>query len=312
MSEDTLNQTSPGPALTAAREAANLTVREVSEALNLSITVVEAIESGNQERLPAPVFTRGYVRAYAKLLGLDPEPLVAGMDAQERSLELPLNQQNKKTIALNLSPSAYAIGGFILILVLIWVVWPAGEVSDQGPVVATDPSRPMVPSGRDEDLRTSAQINPPSSSGADEVETTEAAGMMETIQADTVSPSAENTASRTGLAADARDEATSPGLEANQAAMLDPSDGYRPLTDSGSQRLSLDFTEECWVEIKDIQGETLFADLGRPGRSFRFKGEGPFQILLGYAPGALLSFNEEPVALSPHTRNNVASVVLGQ
>lgn len=316
MSEDTLDQTSPGPALAAAREAANLTVREVSDALNLSITVVEAIESGNQERLPAPVFTKGYVRAYAKFLGLDPEPLVADMDAQERSLELPIRRQGKKTVPLDLPPSLYTIGGLLLIVALIWLAWPDGEASDpmseQDSLVATDASAQSARPARDDDSRMPAQISPPSRSGADNVETAVSVGVTETMQAGTASTSADSESFRPGLAGDARDEAGSPGLEVSQASVLEPADGYRSLTPSGSQRLSLDFTEDCWVEIKDAQGETLFADLGRPGRSFRFMGEGPFHILLGYAPGALLSFNEEPVALSPHTRNNVASVVLGQ
>ncbi|NOX52804.1 MAG: DUF4115 domain-containing protein [Gammaproteobacteria bacterium] len=48
------------------------------------------------------------------------------------------------------------------------------------------------------------------------------------------------------------------------------------------------------------------------GQSVEFIGQGPFRVLLGYAPGAILQFNYETVALTPHTRNNVAKLVLGQ
>ena len=88
--------------------------------------------------------------------------------------------------------------------------------------------------------------------------------------------------------------------------------GVQRLTPVGTDRLSIEFTEECWVEIKDPEGNLLFGNLGRPGTQLAFVGAAPFRVLLGYAPGAMLKYNAEPVALGPHTRNNVASLVLGQ
>ena len=61
----------------AARESLGITCREVSEALNLSLKVVEALEVNDYETLPEAVFTRGYIRAYAKLLELDADAIVA-------------------------------------------------------------------------------------------------------------------------------------------------------------------------------------------------------------------------------------------
>jgi cytoskeleton protein RodZ len=88
--------------------------------------------------------------------------------------------------------------------------------------------------------------------------------------------------------------------------------GARRLTESGDDELSFAFTEDCWVEVKNGLGRNLYSDLSRAGTSLALVGEGPFRILLGYAPGATLTFNGEQVALAPHTRNNVASLVLGQ
>jgi len=56
----------------------------------------------------------------------------------------------------------------------------------------------------------------------------------------------------------------------------------------------------------------LFADLGRAGQTLMFVGLAPYTMVLGYAPGVILEFNSEVVALAPHTRNNIASLVLGQ
>ena len=72
----------PGAVLAAAREELGITQREVSDALNLPIATIDAIETNDQTHLPAQVFTRGYVRAYAKLLEIDAEPLVAAMGGE--------------------------------------------------------------------------------------------------------------------------------------------------------------------------------------------------------------------------------------
>ena len=66
----------PGVALQAARQARKLSVPQVADRLKLSSAVVTALEANDWERLPAPVFVRGYVRAYARLMGLPAEELL--------------------------------------------------------------------------------------------------------------------------------------------------------------------------------------------------------------------------------------------
>lgn len=68
----------PGAALQAAREARELSVPQVADQLKLSSAAVTALEANDWERLPAPVFVRGYVRAYARLVALDDEELLDG------------------------------------------------------------------------------------------------------------------------------------------------------------------------------------------------------------------------------------------
>ena len=87
---------------------------------------------------------------------------------------------------------------------------------------------------------------------------------------------------------------------------------FSRLTPTGDEELMFEFTEDCWVEVFDTEGETLYQDLMRRGQGVRLVGAGPFQIRLGYAPGVTLAYNGEPVPLAPHTRNNVALLVVGQ
>ena len=68
----------PGPALQAAREAQQLSVPQVADRLKLSSAAVTALEANDWDRLPAPVFVRGYIRAYARLMALDGEALLEG------------------------------------------------------------------------------------------------------------------------------------------------------------------------------------------------------------------------------------------
>src|SRR5262245_2872697 len=70
-----------GTLLGAAREAQNLTVAEVARHLKLSVHQVEALEAGEYHRLPGPVFVRGFIRNYARLLKIDPEQLLSAAES---------------------------------------------------------------------------------------------------------------------------------------------------------------------------------------------------------------------------------------
>ena len=100
--------------------------------------------------------------------------------------------------------------------------------------------------------------------------------------------------------------------EPEDTAQTAASIGMRRLTPEGSEQLSLSFSEDCWVEIRAKDNSMLYANLGKAERQWQFQGQGPFQLLIGYAPGVLVEYNGEPISLAPHTRNNVARLVLGQ
>lgn len=53
------------------REKINLSHEQIAQKIRLRRTIIEAIEGENWERLPPPVFVRGFLRSYARILGLD-------------------------------------------------------------------------------------------------------------------------------------------------------------------------------------------------------------------------------------------------
>lgn len=63
-----------GEQLKRAREAAGLTVDDVSSRVKMPVKIVHAIEAEDWAVLGAPVFVRGQLRSYARLLGVDLEP----------------------------------------------------------------------------------------------------------------------------------------------------------------------------------------------------------------------------------------------
>ncbi len=62
-----------GARLRRAREARGLSVKEIATATKISVLVLEALERSDVSRLPGGLFSRAFVRAYAREVGLYPE-----------------------------------------------------------------------------------------------------------------------------------------------------------------------------------------------------------------------------------------------
>ncbi|MEM9620452.1 MAG: RodZ domain-containing protein [Pseudomonadota bacterium] len=334
MSAEDLSADSSGATLAAAREAASVSQRDVADALHLPVHVVAAIERGDKTQLPAFVFTRGYVRAYAKLLDLDPDPLVTalsfeyGATTQERHSPQGMDSVSPPSGVLHLQQLVSSnitllalLGGVLLIVILVVVLVTTlggDDDPDLAPAAVTPAPEPAV------ELSSPVRTTPATATteGASPPDAAEPA-LVSDIEP-VASPDSQPDAASVQAAGDpsAATEATltaAPELAvaANAGADTGSTGEAAPpalqrLTASGDERLTLQFTDECWVEIRNAEGDVLFGDLGQPGQTLEFVGSGPFRVLLGYASGAIMLYNAEPVALSPHTRNNMARLVIGQ
>jgi cytoskeletal protein RodZ len=72
-----------GQQLRQARQSQNLTLEQIARVTYIRVSYLEALESGQLERLPSPAQARGFLRTYAKHLNLTPEPLLAALDRGE-------------------------------------------------------------------------------------------------------------------------------------------------------------------------------------------------------------------------------------
>ena len=68
--------------LRTAREAQNLTIQQIAGITNVRADHIRAIEEGNYDVFSAPVYIRGFIRSYAKILKLDVPAIIAAVDAE--------------------------------------------------------------------------------------------------------------------------------------------------------------------------------------------------------------------------------------
>lgn len=124
------NSNAIGTRLRDARIAHKLKSGDVARELHLDIDIIEAIECGDMSALPAPIFVRGYVRSYARLVGLPEDKLIREFNAQHAELPpLSVISAGNRAPMFRL-PSGRLIRNVILIMlgiILLWLAWPLVE-----------------------------------------------------------------------------------------------------------------------------------------------------------------------------------------
>ena len=65
-----------------AREAKNFTVHQIAEITKIKTEHVRALENGDFDVFPAPIYIRGFVRSFANAVGLDAAALVTELEAE--------------------------------------------------------------------------------------------------------------------------------------------------------------------------------------------------------------------------------------
>ncbi len=114
------------------REAKGITLEEIEQVSNISVTHLRALEEGQVHLLPAQTFTVGFLRQYARCLGLDPEDVVLryrtaaqheGGHPRDRSIE---------KVGRGRRRSIWILGASLLVLGLLWVLlYPGTEMTEE-------------------------------------------------------------------------------------------------------------------------------------------------------------------------------------
>jgi len=72
-----------GETLKRERELRQISLREIAEATKINLRYLDALERDDFRHLPGGVFNKGFVRAYAQFIGIDPESMVTAYLEEE-------------------------------------------------------------------------------------------------------------------------------------------------------------------------------------------------------------------------------------
>lgn len=239
------------------REAREVSLREIADKTKISFRYLEAMEDDRFDLLPAPVFARGFLREYARYVGLNPdEVLNSFLAAQQRAAgtegatgptpEAPTLAERP------ISPAVLAGGAIaavvVIALVVAWLLW---RQPSNGP--SNGPS--------------------PGSEGAvsDASDATAASAASGTL-ANSASPTSNPAAS---------------------APLPTPAPAAVP---NSALRLALDFTGDCWVEAR-VDGKSRVSEKRVQGESLEIEAEREIQLTLGDAGVVEAHLNGQPYAL---------------
>ena len=321
----------PGETLRKARESRGWTVAEVAAQLNLTPQRLSQVEQGAFDKLPGHTFARGYVRAYAKLLDVDQNRLVlefdqfTGSDAAGSSV----HSLGRIEEPVSYSQRILRMVSFVMLLALAglsffwWQEQAERRAEDLAAtslehveVDGADGTTQIHPLDEPEDQAVEdAQLN---GEGALPLLSEEVAVLPDAAGNGAAAPDAQaEPAQAPGDLADATaapagattQESVAPAaVEQVQAA----STAAAPVqAGAGEAVVSVNFIADCWTQLTDANGKVLFSALKRKGDSLQLAGKAPLELRLGYARGAQVSLNGNPVDVAPFISGETARLKLG-
>lgn len=292
VAEDVVVMSGPpvGEQLRLAREGRGLEVADIAQTLKLGARQVEALEADNWKGLPGNTFIRGFVRNYARLVLIDPAPLMAQLDDV---LETPVNSLGVSEMVPATMPHSGTAGsqrsklfvligaGSVVLAALAYFLMPGDlsslrestqslldslarkepEVSASAPV-ATAPE-PVFPPGA-----TPQQVMNPQ------------------------------------VLAPAEIQAPSPASAAN------PESRESGVAPSNAPQMRFLIEKDSWLEVRDRENKVVFSQKLTAGTEQALAGQGPLSVTVGYAPGVRVFWHGQAVDLAPYTRGEVARLVL--
>lgn len=285
-----------GAALLRERRRQGLSLGDISRQLKLSVRQVEALERDDYSGFGGAVFIHGFIRNYAKLLGLDPEPLIRATDSmlnppqisaaapREPARPRPVRAQKSK---FRLWP---AVATVLVVAIALMVYFGGRRAPDAGRIAALvaardKPAPKITAEGRTGvETKSRAESKPGSESAAVKALTKPEAKAEAKPETKTMTETADRVP-----------------VETAGAVAAEP---------SGRVTVRMVFEQDSWVEIKDRTGNTIFGQLNPAGSRRSVSGEPPLSVVVGNAAGVRLFAGDKNIDLVPHTRVDVARLTL--
>lgn len=321
------HQGGPGPRLQHAREQRGWSIEQVAQRLHLDNAAVLKLESNDYARLPSPVFVRGYLINYARLLEIPVDPLLQSYRQAFPATEVNPNLRaaSGKTQVNSSQPLVRILTLLIIVVMVVLVLlWWQGFLeqnerrADPPPAAGSgllQPAQPLNPPPPP-----MGQLAPPLSQQpvANPIIEAEVPPRNSVVTA-TGSSTPQQREGRTPAVApaDAGAGATAAapaGAEQGAAASSAPSEAREAVaSEAGIPPFTLEFrfVDASWTDVRDSSGKLLIIGEQRGG-SQRTLSEGtpPFSVVLGRASSVRVAINGEPFDLAPHSNRNVARFTL--
>ena len=328
----------PGHLLREAREERGYSQKEAARDLHLTSKVIDALEESNFDIISSSLFARGYIRSYARHLGLDGQALVAEFDSIYG-----VPNQNKKPMAgihqlgqqskpgdtwVKLISIIFVIG-LVVASVLWWQHQNGGSMLQRlNNVTLSNTAADLVVESLGEDDNSSDMellAANPSEVGTtvsdDQAAATEApVQTLDVAEIVAVKPIVTALSEAVSVSPEMSDVSDSSALNPEiiavpAVAQTEESTGAADVAALGPNEalLMMAFDKDCWVEIKDGNGKMVLSDLYASGSTIEQVVTAPIEILLGRSSGvAQMTFNGEVIDLKPHTRKDIARLTLSK
>jgi len=289
---------SSGKILQEAREAKKLSIAEVSAQIRLVRTNIQALETGQWDQLHGRAYARGYFTSYVKFLELPEEDMLAMFNREYEMSASETPSLNNVALAVEKKGFPWLKSVFIIILFVIsWFAyqqWQQSEANleDSASNDLVDSSQPAIESELIEPLQNNSfsdsVVEPISASKLNNTDIELA------IEETTVEP----TEQIEGAVNSVIGEETIVEDINTLAEVI--------ATNSVETHIELQFTEECWVNVKDADGQSLLNKLMNANTRADLSGLAPLSVSLGRASAVSMKVNDTAFDFTPYTSGNVA------
>lgn len=289
----------PGERLLIAREAQGLSQQAVAEELHLPVRYIQWIEEGSFDKLPSLVFARGYIRGYAKIVGVDGSSLIDLFDQVSGSpaKKEPMRSVTRIQQQVKLGDPVMRWSSWLFLLVLVSVVgwWWKTQYS----LAPIDNLRSDVPPSSAEMSDDKTLVLPKLEDAEAPEEGTDMVVEQEAVDEPQYLSEEDVAHLQNKLSVGENVEVT---------------DAQVPLADTpamASDKLQITFVDDCWLTVKDADGKTIFNNLRKEGQTLSLSGKEPLRVLIGRVSAInQVLYNGGVIDLAPLNNKNVAKFSL--